>query len=380
MNSITFQHTGLRTKQTTQQTADLWQQRWTAGPRTKASFLLKKKRNKACSAAVPLPTRWVTAMRRQSWGCPALGLSIAFTHRYRGWPRVHLLIPSYSRSYTAWPGRSGNVTAAPSPGATDCHLPSTGAQPPAQALGCSPRDAASSSCSCQGVVAAQSRLFYVYSLYSDRIGNICTKSWGTRITPLSVAPFPSIFLHKTNKHKRWTGLWKHQSPGEGPAQLHRQTPHVLRADTENTESPLRKTQLPSVRLPRAMRMREGANKPPSVLCSSTRSSSVANNKASGWNLPFWGICSRYHNSRSCCLQPGCSPTTTACDTGSHWPPSPGDRWTTTTSASKAQTQPASARCWDPAREPRIRSLSLCNDTPTLQEPKSEANRSGACWG
>lgn len=115
-------------------------------------------------------------------------------------------------------------------------------------------------------------------MHSDRIGSICTKSSGIKITPLSVAPFPSksaqdVFLHNANQHQRWTGLWKHQSPGEGPAQLHLQTPHVLRTNTEN---PLRKTRLPSVRLPRATRMREGANKAPSALCSSTCSFSLAN--------------------------------------------------------------------------------------------------------
>lgn len=87
-----------------------------------------------------------------------------------------LFIYFYIYLYKAWMVKSGNVTAVADPGVTDCHSSSTEARPPAQALGYSPRDAASSSHPCQGIVAGQSCLLCVYLLYNDRLGNVCAKS------------------------------------------------------------------------------------------------------------------------------------------------------------------------------------------------------------
>lgn len=85
MNPITFQHTGLRTKLTTQQTANLRQQHKTACPRIKASFLFQKKKiekeKKARSAAVQLPTRRLCRSKPSREAVQHLGLLIAFIQK-----------------------------------------------------------------------------------------------------------------------------------------------------------------------------------------------------------------------------------------------------------------------------------------------------------
>lgn len=166
MNPITFQHTGLRTKLTTQQTTNLWQQHWTARPQIKASFLFQKNRGwkKAHSAAVQLLMCWLCRTQPSREAGQLLGFSlplfkssvddyVCITHVPVNL-FLHLFVQSLDRetwkcdsSDRSWSHRVWHSR--------------TEAQPPAQALGHSPHNAVARSHPWQGFVARQSHLLHV---------------------------------------------------------------------------------------------------------------------------------------------------------------------------------------------------------------------------